>query len=345
MLAPPLATAEAPLIGVTPRRIPLIRRPLIWLFVLLAAVLAAYAPALNAQFLWDDTPLVRHNQLIRSPVIALEAFRHTLFDGDSNFYRPTQTLSYIADYWAWDLNPFGYHLTNILIHALNAGLLFLVLRGLLPRLVAAAPVREPAPARADACGWLAFGVALLWALHPVHSAAVAYVSGRADTLAMLFCLLAWLACEAAFAGTRAVGGLLCSLGAFGCLLLGLCAKEIAIVWLVLFFSLLWTVRPEIARRQKLIAAGGALLALACYLVLRHLPAAPPPPPPAPRNSLFGIVTGAIRGRSAPAAAPAEPQPRSEPMMNGHGEARASVRPAPTEEMGLDIPAFLRRQSS
>jgi cell division protein FtsZ len=75
------------------------------------------------------------------------------------------------------------------------------------------------------------------------------------------------------------------------------------------------------------------------------PAAPPPPPPAPRNSLFGIVTGAIRGRSAPAAAPAEPQPRSEPMMNGHGEARASVRPAPTEEMGLDIPAFLRRQSS
>ncbi len=64
-------------------------------------------------------------------------------------------------------------------------------------------------------------------------------------------------------------------------------------------------------------------------------------PAAPRNSLFGIVTGAIRGRSAPA--PVEPQ-RAEPSFNGHAEG-ASVRPAQTEEMGLDIPAFLRRQSS
>jgi cell division protein FtsZ len=69
----------------------------------------------------------------------------------------------------------------------------------------------------------------------------------------------------------------------------------------------------------------------------------PAAPAAPRNSLFGIVTGAIRGRAAPAAAPEHT--RAEPSMSGHGEATASVRPAVTEEMGLDIPAFLRRQSS
>jgi cell division protein FtsZ len=72
----------------------------------------------------------------------------------------------------------------------------------------------------------------------------------------------------------------------------------------------------------------------------HAPAAPAPA--VPRNSLFGIVTGAIRGRAAPAA---PEQPRAEPSMNGHAEVTASVRPAATEEMGLDIPAFLRRQSS
>ena len=72
------------------------------------------------------------------------------------------------------------------------------------------------------------------------------------------------------------------------------------------------------------------------------PAQAVPTPAAPRNSLFGIVTGAIRGRAAPA--PVEPQ-RSEPSFNGHAEGSASVRPAQTEEMGLDIPAFLRRQSS
>ena len=80
------------------------------------------------------------------------------------------------------------------------------------------------------------------------------------------------------------------------------------------------------------------------------PSTPIPPPaiaaaPAPaRNSLFGIVTGAIRGRSAPPAA-AE-TPRAEPSMpQQHSDPAASVRPAPVEEMGLEIPAFLRRQSS
>ena len=73
------------------------------------------------------------------------------------------------------------------------------------------------------------------------------------------------------------------------------------------------------------------------------PAPPVPTPAAPRNSLFGIVTGAIRGRAAQPA-PVEPH-RAEPSFHGQAEAGASVRPAATEEMGLDIPAFLRRQSS
>lgn len=71
--------------------------------------------------------------------------------------------------------------------------------------------------------------------------------------------------------------------------------------------------------------------------------APVQAPSPPRNSLFGIVTGAIRGRAAPA-----PQPeaaRSEPALPQQAEPAPSVRPAATEEMGLDIPAFLRRQSS
>ncbi len=72
------------------------------------------------------------------------------------------------------------------------------------------------------------------------------------------------------------------------------------------------------------------------------PSAPAQAAPPARGSLFGIVTGAIRGRSsAPAAIP--DAPRSEPSMAGQGEA-TPVRPSPTEE-GLDIPAFLRRQSS
>jgi cell division protein FtsZ len=72
-------------------------------------------------------------------------------------------------------------------------------------------------------------------------------------------------------------------------------------------------------------------------------AAPPVQAPAPRNSLFGIVTGAIRGRAA--QQPMAEAPRSEPALPSHSEAAPTVRQAQTEEMGLDIPAFLRRQSS
>ena len=69
----------------------------------------------------------------------------------------------------------------------------------------------------------------------------------------------------------------------------------------------------------------------------------PAPAATPRNSLFGIVTGAIRGKPA-AAQPVEPY-RAEPALPSQMDPAPSVRPAQAEEMGLDIPAFLRRQSS
>ena len=74
----------------------------------------------------------------------------------------------------------------------------------------------------------------------------------------------------------------------------------------------------------------------------------PPPAPAPRKSLFGIVTGAIRGHAAEPAPEAvvrtEPT-YAEPGQTGTRETpRAQTRPSATDEIGMDIPAFLRRQS-
>ena len=72
----------------------------------------------------------------------------------------------------------------------------------------------------------------------------------------------------------------------------------------------------------------------------------PTAPPAPPRNLFRAVTGALR-RNLPAGTPAAPEaPRTEPGLQAPRiEPAASVRAAPNEEMGLDIPAFLRRQSS
>ena len=67
------------------------------------------------------------------------------------------------------------------------------------------------------------------------------------------------------------------------------------------------------------------------------------PPPAPRKSLFGIVTGAIRGHVATEPAPEAVPARSETQQYAE-PVRAQVRPTATDEIGMDIPAFLRRQS-
>ncbi len=260
------------------------RHPFGALCTLLAAVLVIYAPSLNAQFLWDDLSLVRDNLLIRSPRLGLEIFKHTLFGGNSNFYRPTQTLTFLADYWFWALNPYGYHLTSILIHAANAFLLCMVLRRTLPALLGGFGGKS----RVDGT---ALAVALVWAVHPVHSAAVAYVSGSADSLAMLFCLSACLLCERALRATDSLPRGLWAAGAFGCLVLGLCAKEIAGIWLLLYLGYLFTLRPATARRTGWIVAAAGVAAVGVYLSLRHLAPAPPTPtqlPPMPSRWLLMI---------------------------------------------------------
>jgi cell division protein FtsZ len=75
------------------------------------------------------------------------------------------------------------------------------------------------------------------------------------------------------------------------------------------------------------------------------PAAPPPAPP--RRSLFGVVTGKVSGAMRGRPAGGEEAPRTEPALSVPAPEgpTVSVRPAGGEEMGLDIPAFLRRQSS
>src|SRR5262249_53088451 len=145
-------------------------------------------PALQGQFLWDDEFLARDNPFIKSPILILESFRHYLFpDSYSAHYRPMQNVSFILDYTFWNTNPYGFHLTNLLLHIACGVLLYLLLQRLLPTLCRGSTLGTPPIASVSA-----FLVALLWIVHPVHSAAVDFISGRADSLAFLFACLGWL---------------------------------------------------------------------------------------------------------------------------------------------------------
>src|SRR6188768_3212207 len=100
-------------------------------FFLGAIGLIVRLPAIQGPLIWDDVHLARDNPFIKSPLLALEAFRHYLFlDSFSGHYRPVQNLSYMLDYLLWNGDSSGYHFSNIAWHASAGLLLYFLLRRL-----------------------------------------------------------------------------------------------------------------------------------------------------------------------------------------------------------------------
>ncbi|MCS6926954.1 MAG: tetratricopeptide repeat protein [Candidatus Binatia bacterium] len=192
-----------------------------WL-LLGGATVAVYANTLDNGFVFDDYFMVVENEAIRLP--PQEWWK--IFAGEGRWvgsYRPLRTLSYAVDYQLGGLEPFIYHLFNLVYHWTAAFLVFLVTLRLLP--AGAAP----------AATLPALGVALLWALHPVQTESVAYISGRRDILAGMFFVLAFYAFlrfRAARSGRARVGWVLLTGVAFLCAAL---AKESAFILPLVFF--------------------------------------------------------------------------------------------------------------
>ena len=232
--------------------------------VLLTGAFLVHLPSLQGQLIWDDSYLIGESPFFRSPIFALEVFRQYLFlDSFSDHYRPVQNLSYMLDYLVWNGDLYGYHLSNVMWHAAAGVLVFLLLRRLLAQWA-----YTPDAARRFETG--AFLVALLWVVHPVHSAAVDYISGRADSLAFVFSCGAWLtylrAARAQRLGFRIAGH---SAAAF-LFLLGLCSREIAFVWAALFLGHLLFAR-SVSVRHRVAALVACVMVVGAYAGLRQLP--------------------------------------------------------------------------
>ena len=256
-----------------------------WLrYVFLALLgLAVHFPALQGELIWDDSFLARDNPFIKSPVLMVEAFRHhLLLDSLSLHYRPVQNLSYMIDYFFWNTDTYGYHLSNVLWHIGSGLLLFALLQRLLPSLIAPAPSGNSTTASQTASRFSAlasFFLALIWVVHPVHSAAVDYISGRADSLAFFFASGAWLLFLAARRRAGVMGRSTCYLLAGFSLLLALCSRESACMWVVVFLFHLFAFERSLSRRAKFFVIGACLAVMAIYGGLRQLPEQRPGPNP------------------------------------------------------------------
>lgn len=145
--------------------------------LIIAAGFAVYAGTLNGGFVWDDNAFVRDNVYIRNWQYLPKLFTENLGTGVGerySFYRPIQMLTYAADYSLWRLNVTGYHLTNICLHILVALSLFRLIYLLFGDRV------------------LSFLASLFFVIHPIHTGAVASISGRADPLSAVFILIGLL---------------------------------------------------------------------------------------------------------------------------------------------------------
>lgn len=147
--------------------------------ILVAAVLAAYSNTHRAPFVLDDIDSIVDNPTLRS---WQTAFFPPGNSGITVSGRPMLNASLALNYAFFKGDATGYHLTNILIHALAGLALFGVVRRtcLLPNL------RDRLATHATTLAWL---IALCWSLHPLQTESVTYTIQRAESLAGLFYLL------------------------------------------------------------------------------------------------------------------------------------------------------------
>ena len=161
----------------------------VWAGLLLAAIgAAAYHSSLPGALFWDDEVTVVNNVFIRSPAYLNDIFTSSYHTGGGetlNFYRPLTTVSFMADYRLWGLNPLGFHLSSLLLHLLNGCLLWGLWRRLTGGGRASLQGGDVSPANAG--GRVAWLAAALFLIHPINSEAVNYVSNRTDLL-----MLSWL---------------------------------------------------------------------------------------------------------------------------------------------------------
>lgn len=202
---------------------PSYRGPGRWMVALLLAfsIGIVYFPALNTPFIYDDFLGIVRNKSIESlwPLVGTKARPGPLNTPPDNAVsaRPLVNLSLAINRYFGGADPRGYHAVSVVLHFFTAMLIWAVTRRTL-RLPYFAGRFE------TSSGWLALGIALLWALHPLQSESVTYSIQRTE-LMMAFFYMATLYCGLRFFETRRA--IWPCLATFGCFC-GMASKEVMV---------------------------------------------------------------------------------------------------------------------
>jgi Tfp pilus assembly protein PilF len=229
-----------------------------WLLaVLLLLAILPYANTLQNGFVYDDNNEVLTNPFIRSfahvgDIFSTRILAHLGVRGATNYYRPISIFGFLICYKLFGLLPYGFHLANLLLHALIVCVIF----GLTKRLFQDQ--------------WLAFAAAAIFALHPIHTESVAWVSGVTDLdLAVFYLATFWFF----LASARPQGGRSewMQLGMVGSFILALLSKEQAVtlpLTAMIFEHFYRGDRAGTTWRQKAARYGSLWLLVPVYVLFR-----------------------------------------------------------------------------
>lgn len=225
-----------------------------WIVPIVAVCVIVFANSLTGEFVYDDMRQILRNSLIQDNSLMGKALTSDVwaFKGDgsvaaSNYWRPTFTAWHILNYRLFGQNPFGWHVTNLLLHSGVCVMVYALLR------------------RWAISAMVAFAITVIFAVHPVHVESVSWISGSPDLLfSLAFLASLWFA--QTYAETGKTNSLVITIFLYA---LALGAKEIGIVCLPIYY---FVITGTETKPKKAVDAKTATLTLgavaAGYFLLR-----------------------------------------------------------------------------
>ncbi len=185
-----------------------------------AVVIAAYSNSMIGPFVFDDFDSIVKNKSIRS-VWPLSQSLWAAQDAPTAG-RPVVNLSFALNYAAGKFNVFGYHLVNVVLHCFNAAILFAFTRRTLVR------VRwgQEQPGLA---WWASIAIAALWALHPIQTETVSYITQRTELGMAFFFLATMYTASRVWDAESRIAKMVWQSACIGSCALGMGSKEVMVV--------------------------------------------------------------------------------------------------------------------
>ncbi len=156
-----------------------LKTPVCYLLISIVTLIVFFNTFQN-EFVFDDESVVQNNESIRTLTnipkyfTGEEGFHKVI----GKYYRPFVSATYATDYALYGLSSKGFHITNVIIHLIASLLLFKILSLLF--------------AKSKYSNFIALMGALLFVVHPIHTEAVSWVSGRTDSIVTLFFFASFL---------------------------------------------------------------------------------------------------------------------------------------------------------